>query len=127
MNYLVDSCIWIDFFGQKKHFKTVAKFLFNNSARVNEAILAELLPVARLRKEQQFIECITGVPVVPLWIDWAEVEDIQLRCLKAGLNKLGVLDIIIVQNAQQNNLTLFSTDKHMRLLCKEMKVKFLNG
>ncbi|GBR74023.1 toxin VapC-like [Candidatus Termititenax aidoneus] len=123
MNYLVDSCVWIDFFGQKKHFKAVSRLLFNNSAVVNEIILAELLPVAKLQKETAFIDCLSGLETAPLRIDWPEIAEIQHQCLQAGLNKVGLLDIVIAQNARQNGLVLFSTDKHMRFLAQKFGVR----
>ncbi|GBR77049.1 putative PIN domain protein [Candidatus Termititenax persephonae] len=123
MRYLVDSCVWIDFFNHKKHFKIITKLLFNNLAVVNEAILAEILPLANLRQERELVECLDGVDCLPLQIDWPEVENIQLRCLKMGMNKLGLLDIVIAQNAKQNNLTMFSVDKHLRCLCKLLGIK----
>ena len=123
MNYLIDSCVWIDFFGQKKHFKAGSRLLLNNSAVLNEIILAELLPVAKLKKEAVFIDCLSGLKIAPLRIDWPEITEIQYQCLQAGLNKIGLLDIVIVQNAKQNGLALFSTDKHMRFLAQKFGVK----
>ncbi|MDR1997635.1 MAG: PIN domain-containing protein [Candidatus Margulisbacteria bacterium] len=123
MNYIVDSCVWIDFFGQSKYLQTVSRLLTDNLAFTNNVILAELLPAARKNKEHEFIECLSGLEAVPLNIDWAEIEEIQLFCLKSGLNKLGLLDIVIAQNARQNNMGLFSTDRHMRLLGLKLGIK----
>ena len=123
MRYIVDSCIWIDFFSHKRHFKTLSVLLTENCAFVNKVILAELLPLAKLRNEIVFIECLSGIEVIPLDIDWEEVEEIQIRCIKAGVNKLGLLDIVIVQNAKQNNMGIFSNDKHIIALGKLFGIK----
>ncbi|MDR1453859.1 MAG: PIN domain-containing protein [Candidatus Margulisbacteria bacterium] len=123
MKYLVDSCVWIDFFGQKKHFKIISRLLFNNSAVLNEIILAELLPVAKLQKETTFIDCLSGLEIAPLHIVWPEITEMQYQCLKGGLNKVGLLDIVIAQNAKQNGLALLSTDKHMRFLARKFGVQ----
>jgi hypothetical protein len=32
---------------------------------------------------------------VPLNIDWNEIEEIQYRCIKNGMNKVGLLDIAL--------------------------------
>jgi len=53
MKYVVDSCIWIDFFTKKKHFESVSNLLIDDLAYVNQIILSELLPSARLKKENE--------------------------------------------------------------------------
>jgi hypothetical protein len=73
-------------------------------------------------KEYDFIDCLSGINIVPLSIDWDEIIEIQYQCIKAGINKLGLLDIAIIQNAKQNNIEIFSTDKHMILLSKKMGI-----
>jgi len=123
MKYVVDSCIWIDFFTKKKHFESVSNLLMDDLAYVNQIILSELLPSARLKKENEFIDSMSGLELVPLDIDWLEIEEIQYNCLKSGINKLGLLDIAIAQNAKQNNMGIFSTDRHMELLSRKMDVK----
>jgi len=123
MKYLVDSCIWIDYLTKKKHIESVSQLLIDNYAFVNQIILAELLPSARLKNEIDFIDSITGVELVRLDIDWAEIESIQFSCLKSGINKLGLVDIAIAQNAKQNGLGIFSTDRHMELLSMKLGLK----
>ena len=123
MKYVVDSCIWIDFFTKKKHFEAVSNLLMDDLAYVNQIILSELLPSARLKKENEFIDSMSGLELVPLDIDWLEIEEIQYNCLKSGINKLGLLDIAIAQNAKQNKMGIFSTDRRMELLSRKMDVK----
>ena len=123
MKYVVDSCIWIDFFTKKKHFESVSNLLIDDLAYVNQIILSELLPSARLKKENEFIDSMSGLELVPLDIDWLEIEEIQYNCLKSGINKLGLLDIAIAQNAKQNKMGIFSTDRRMELLSRKMDVK----
>ncbi|GHT65158.1 hypothetical protein FACS1894110_06350 [Spirochaetia bacterium] len=119
MNYIVDSCVWIDYFKYKKHFQEISGLLINNLASVNKIILAELIPSAQAYKEYDFIACFSGISVVPLNIDWDEIMAIQYECIKSGINKLGLLDIAIAQNAKQNGMGIFSTNRHMILLCKK--------
>jgi predicted nucleic acid-binding protein len=120
MKYLVDSCVWIDFWSKKAHLDTISDILRADFACINPIILAELLPAAQVNHETEFIACLSGIPVLPLNIDWAEVSAIQYRCLKSGINKLGLLDIAIAQNAAQQGVTVFSTDGHMFALAKIM-------
>ncbi|MDR2898567.1 MAG: PIN domain-containing protein [Spirochaetaceae bacterium] len=116
MKYIVDSCVWIDFFAEKRHLETLSALLMDDLVYTNKAILAELLPSARMKKEYELVECLSGVNELPLSIDWDEIAEIQYKCLKAGVNKIGLVDIIIAQNAAQYNMTVFSTDRHMELL-----------
>ncbi|MDR1935796.1 MAG: PIN domain-containing protein [Candidatus Accumulibacter sp.] len=122
MNYIVDSCVWIDFFREKLHFHEISGLLIDNLAATNEVILAELIPSARANNEHDFIDCISGINVASLTIDWNEIIEIQYRCVKSGIHKLGLLDIVIAQNAKQNNMGIFSTDRHMILLSEKMEI-----
>jgi predicted nucleic acid-binding protein len=123
MNYIVDSNIWIEFFNRKNFFESVSELLENNTAFINKIILAELLPSARLKNEKDFIECLSGIEVIDLNIDWNEIIEIQFQSIKNGINKLGLLDIVIAQNAKQNNLGLFTINRHMILLCQLIGVE----
>jgi predicted nucleic acid-binding protein len=122
MNYLVDSCVWIDYFKYKKNFQTISDLLVSNALFVNKIILAELLPSAQAYGEHEFIVCLSGIGAVPLSIDWDEITEIQYGCIKAGINKLGLLDIAIAQNAKQNGLGVFSSNRHMVLLCQKIGI-----
>jgi predicted nucleic acid-binding protein len=122
MNYIIDSCVWIDYFRSKINFKEISQLLVDNLVLTNKIILAELIPSAMANKEYDFIDCLSGIDTVPLNIDWDEIIEIQYQCIKAGINKLGLLDIAIAQNAKQNNIEIFSTDKHMILLSEKMGV-----
>jgi hypothetical protein len=73
-------------------------------------------------KEYDFIDCLSGINIVLLDIDWDEIIEIQHQCIKTEIEKLGLLDIAIAQNAKQNNIEIFSTDKHMILLSKKMGI-----
>ena len=54
-------------------------------------------------------------------IDWEEIIDFQEINLKNGLNKIGIADLIIVQNVRDNNLRLYSLDKHFELMSKHIE------
>ena len=120
MNCIVDSCIWIDFFSKKLHFNVISELLVNDEIRINSIIFAELRPSARVSKQKEFVDCISALEKIPLNIDWNEIEEIQYNCIKKGMNKVGLMDIAIAQNAKQNDLSVFSTDRHMLFLSKIM-------
>jgi predicted nucleic acid-binding protein len=123
MSLIVDSNVWIEFFNKGNYFDTVSKLLLDNDALTNQIILAELIPSAQVKGKTEFIECITGIELLELHTDWDEITEIQYRCIKNGINKLGLLDIAIAQNARQNGLGVFSINRHMKLLCDLMGVE----
>jgi predicted nucleic acid-binding protein len=124
MKYLLDSCIWIDFFAKGTHQEVLSSLLMNNFAYTNKAILSELIPAARMKKENLLINCLSGLEQVPLSIDWNVITEIQYMCLKKGLNKIGLIDIVIAQNAQQHDLGIFSSDKHMEMISQIMDIEY---
>ena len=124
MKYIIDSCVWIDYFKYKKYFQEISDLLINNLSFVNKIILAELIPSAQVFREDEFIACLSGINVVPLDIDWDEIIEIQYECIKSGINKLGLLDIAIAQNAKQNSMGIFSSNRHMTLLCQKIGVVY---
>ena len=127
MPTIVDSNIWIEFFNKGNFFDSVSELLKNNEVYINKIILAELIPSSMAKKEEEFIECLSGIEIFELDIDWDEIIDIQYQCIKNGINKLGLLDIAIVQNAQQNGADLFTINRHMILLCNLIGVKCISS
>jgi predicted nucleic acid-binding protein len=123
MNYIIDSNVWIEFFNKKNYFSSVSELLLNNNVFINQIILAELIPQSRARKELELIECLSGIELLELNIHWDEIIEIQFQCIKNGINKLGLLDIAIAQNARQNSLGLFTINRHMKLLCNLIGVE----
>ena len=41
--------------------------------------------------------------------------------LRNGINKVGIADLIIVQNTRDHNLCLYSLDKHFELMSRYIK------
>ena len=117
MDYIIDSNIWIEFFNRGNYFDSVSDLLINNEVYINKIILAELVPSARTNNEKELIECLSGIELLELDINWDEIIEIQYNCIKNGINKLGLLDIVIAQNAKQNNVGIFTINRHMILLC----------
>jgi hypothetical protein len=58
-------------------------------------------------------------------IDWNRIIDYQTTCLKNGLNKVGIPDLIIVDNAVEHNLVLFTLDKHLKLKKEHIDLKLV--
>jgi len=113
---LVDSSVWIEYFKGTERAIILNELIDNNSLCINDLILAELLPAINQRKEVQLREMLMSVAKAEVKINWNQIVYMQTQTLLHGINKVGIPDLLIVQNAIDNNLQLFSYDKHFRLL-----------
>ena len=115
---LADSSVWIEYFKGNRNALLLNKLIDLNSVCVNDLILAELLPSINHKKEAALRELLLLITKKPLNIDWNVLINMQSINLKNGINRVGIGDIIIIQNAIENNLELFSFDKHFELMSK---------
>ena len=86
------------------------------TACVNNIVLTELIPVLSSQKEYKLIDLLSSLTNIPLSINWQDLIEIQSKNIQSGINKVGIPDLIILQNVIQNDLQLFSLDKHFRLM-----------
>ena len=112
MRVLVDTSVWIDYFRSGEKSQPLDYLLDAEEAVVNDLILTELVPFLRLRKQNTVIKLLNKLPKRPLVIDWQEIREFQFLCLKAGINGIGIPDLMIAQNARQSECLVFSLDKH---------------
>jgi len=120
---LVDTSIWIDYFRGGENSSDLEILIDENLIVTNEIILAELIPYLKIKKQTEVIKLLNEVNQTPLDIHWEEIIQLQVKCLKSGANGVGIPDLIIAQNAKQNNCKIYSLDKHFKLLNKVLKVK----
>jgi len=120
---LVDTSVWIDYFRSGDHSGKLDFLIDENLLVINDLILAELVPFLIVRNQKRLINLLTEVPLLSLSINWDQVVDFQVKCLKNGLNGIGIPDLIIAQNALQNRCELFSLDCHFRLMQDILKVR----
>ena len=113
---LVDTSVWIDGFRGGESKEALKKLIDNGSICINDIILAEMLPSIRKRGETELENLLNLLPKVPIQIDWNGLIYMQTENLKHGINKVGLPDLMIAQNALQNGLTLFSLDRHFELI-----------
>ena len=125
MRILVDSSIWIDYFRGGNDSEVMDSYIDENVICTNHLILSELIPNLRIRKEDKLIDLLTEVSKIPLNINWNLIIEFQTICLKNGINKVGIPDLIIVDNAIQNDLILFSMDKHFKLISEYIDLKLV--
>lgn len=117
---LVDTSVWIDGFHGGRFLETLNALIDHREICVNDVILSELVPSIRLRKENELENLLYLLPRVPLQIDWNGVVSMQTENLKRGINKVGLPDIVIAQNAIQNGVQLLSMDRHFELMAEIM-------
>jgi hypothetical protein len=82
----------------------------------NDLILAELIPALLVRNERRLVSVLQEVERVPLTIDWDGLVDLQVTCLRNGINKVGIPDLIIAQQAMQHHISLFTLRTRPMLL-----------
>ncbi len=120
---LIDSSAWIEYFAGNPKAGILSDFIDNNFLCINDLILTELVPFLRNKKEEKLISLLRNVENIPLNIDWNGLIDLQGINLKHGLYNISIPDLIIAQNVINNNLELFSFDKHFILMQRFVKFK----
>lgn len=127
MNVLVDTSVWIDYFKKSENIDSgyINELIDNNQICINDLILSEIVPFLKIKKQNELIDILKSVRKMPLVIDWNEITEFQIVSLKNGLNKIGIPDLIIMQNVIKNELTLYSLDKHFKLLSKIFKFRLI--
>lgn len=116
MSVLVDTSVWVDYFRGGDNSAKLDFLIDENLVVVNDLILAELVPFLRIRNQHKIIDLLYNVKNLRLEIDWNEIMELQFKCLKNGLNGIGLPDLIIAQNANQYRCKIFTLDSHFNLM-----------
>ena len=113
---LVDTSVWIDYFRNGSTADALDKLIESDMICINDVILSELLPSINQRHEEELKELLLSFPKLQMKIDWNEIVFMQTKNLHNGINKVGLPDLMVAQNAIQNNVKLFSCDRHFQLI-----------
>ena len=116
MSVLVDTSIWVEYFRGGDNAAKLDVLINENLIVINDLILAELVPFLKIRNQHKLIDLLCEVKRLELNIDWDEIIDFQFKCLKNGLNGIGIPDLIIAQNAKQNLCEIYTLDSHFSLM-----------
>ena len=108
MKVLIDSSVWVAYFRGVGDLTTVDWLIEEGLIVVNDLILAELTPPLLVRRARKLVGVLREVECLPLTMDWGGIAEMQVTCLRNGINNIGIPDLIIAQHAIQNNLSLFS-------------------
>jgi predicted nucleic acid-binding protein len=116
MSVLVDTSIWIEYFRSGNNSEKLNFLIDENLIVINDLILAELVPFLKIRNQRKIIELLYSVKQLNLYINWNQIIEFQFKCLKNGLNGIGIPDLLVVQNAKQNRCEIYSSDSHFTLM-----------
>jgi len=123
MSVLVDTSIWIDYFGKGNNFEKLDFLIDENLVVINDLILTELIPFLKVKNQRKVIKLLQNINKLELIINWEQIIEYQYKCLKSGINGVGIPDLIILQNAKQNHCEIYSLDNHFQLLQNIFKIK----
>ena len=123
MSVLVDTSIWVDYFRKGNNFEKLDFLIDENLVVINDLILTELIPFLKVKNHRKVIKLLHNIRKLELIIDWEQIVDYQYKCLKNGINGVGIPDLIFTQNAKQNHCEMYSIDNHFQLLQDIFKIK----
>lgn len=123
MQVLVDTSVWIDYFRSGQNFIKLDFLIDENLVVTNDLILAELTPFLKIKNQRKLIKLLHAISKLELKINWEEIIEYQYKCLKNGINGVGIPDLIIAQNTKQNNCEIFSLDNHFQLMKNVLMLK----
>ena len=120
MKVLVDTSVWVAYFRGASDLPALDWLIEEGLVVTNDLILAELTPALVVRGERKLVALLEEVERLPLALDWNGIIEMQVTCLRNGINKAGIPDLIVAQQAMQCGLSLFTLDKHFRLMSRHM-------
>ncbi len=118
MEVLVDTSIWIDYFHSGHKSDKLDLLIDENLVVINDLILTELLPLLIVKKENKVVKLLKSIKNNIMHPDWEEIIAYQVYCLKSGSTGIGIPDLLIAQNSIQNNIPVYSINKHFKFMHK---------
>lgn len=122
MSVLVDTSIWIEYFRNGNDFEKLDCLIDENQVVTNDLILAELTPFLKIRNQRKLITLLHQINKLSMVVNWEQLIDYQYKCLKKGINGIGIPDLLITQNAKQNHCSIYSLDNHFKFMAKVLKI-----
>ena len=125
MLVFVDTYIWIEYLRSGNHSEKLVFLIDENLIVINDLILAELVPSLKVRNQKNIVGLLYNINKLSLSINWGQIIEFQFKCLKNGLNGIGIPDLILAQNAKQNRCEIYSLDNHFRLMKDILELQLL--
>jgi predicted nucleic acid-binding protein len=113
---LIDTSVWIEYFRNADNVLVLDELINQDRICINEIILAELIPFLEERKEKTLIDILQSIDLIPLQINWNEIIEYQIKNLKNNIRKIGIPDLLIIQNVIKNDIELLTLDRHFILM-----------
>jgi predicted nucleic acid-binding protein len=126
MSVLVDTSIWIEYFRSGNNSEKLDFLIDENLIVINDLILAELVPFLKVRNQRKTVKLLYNINRLELSINWDQIIEFQFKCLKNGLNGIGIPDLIVAQNAKQNRCKIYSLDNHFSLMEDILELQLLD-
>jgi hypothetical protein len=122
MSVIVDTSAWVEYFRSGSNYEMVDFLIDENLVVTNDIILAELIPFLKIRKQNKLVRLLNNIKKNEITANWEQIIEFQTKCLRKGLNGIGIPDLLIAQNAKQNNAKIYSMDKHFELMKPVIKI-----
>jgi predicted nucleic acid-binding protein len=122
---LVDSSVWIGYLRSGENSDLLQILINLDLVCTNEIILSELIPVLQHSNQTVLIESLKALPCIPHTIFWEGIRALQLLNLQNGINNVGLPDLMIAQQCINDNIELWSLDKHFRLMATHTSLKLM--
>ena len=116
MSVLVDTSVWIEYLRNGNYSDQIEFLIDENLIVTNDLILSELIPFLKIRNQRKLVSLLNTVKKFHIQINWDQIIEYQYKCLKNGINGVGIPDLIIAQNSIQNKASIFSLDNHFVLM-----------
>ena len=116
MSVLVDTSIWVEYLRTGDNSEKLDFLIDENLIVTNDLILAELIPFLKIQNQRKLINLLLNINRFDLSVNWNQIIEYQYKCLKNGLNGIGIPDLIIAQNAKQYHCEIYSLDNHFQLM-----------
>ena len=126
MSVLVDTSVWIEYFRTGSDLEKLDFLIDENLIVINDLILAELVPFLKVRNQRKIIKLLNNIYKLDMSINWNQIIEFQFKCLKNGLNGIGIPDLLIVQNAKQNRCDIYTLDRHFELMKDILKLQLMD-
>jgi predicted nucleic acid-binding protein len=126
MSVLVDTSVWVEYFRNGNSFEQLDFLIDENIVVINNLILAELIPFLKVRNQRKLIALLNKINKLEIVVNWQQLIEYQYKCLKNGINSVGIPDLIIAQNAKQNYCSIYSLDNHFNLMKSILKIELFN-
>ena len=126
MSVLVDTSIWIEYFRSGNNSEKLDFLIDENLIVINDLILAELVPYLKVRNQRKIVKLLYNILKLELSINWDQIIEFKFKCLKNGLNGIGIPDLIVAQNAKQNRCEIYSLDNHFSLMKDILELQLLD-